>query len=258
MPRYGYVASAATAAWVASATLFPAVGETIESTHSSIAEKRCKTNVTLKIDDTEYAVSRVCAGPARYKVYVDEEDLRETLTIGRTAAQAMREPAAHDRFGAFNGYEDTIEWRSPKGGVPFAAIVGWHFADNENLEKSGKPKSTRLIVVMRLPPGPVTSTPPPIRTPKCSPARPPTNAPAPSRAAPTSCKSSASAAPQSGHAFRNRTPSRTRPRREACARYGFSGTVSGLPASLTTNISTLAGSVSLALRDTAWSWPGDS
>jgi hypothetical protein len=155
MPRYGYVASAATAAWVASATLFPAVGETIESTHSSIAEKRCKTNVTLKIDDTEYAVSRVCAGPARYKVYVDEEDLRETLTIGRTAAQAMREPAAHDRFGAFNGYEDTIEWRSPKGGVPFAAIVGWHFADNENLEKSGKPKSTRLIVVMRLPPGPV-------------------------------------------------------------------------------------------------------
>jgi hypothetical protein len=33
--------------------------------------------------------------------------------------------------------------------------------------------------------------------------------------------------------------------------YGFSGTVSGLPASATATTSTLAGSVSLALRDTA-------
>ncbi len=40
--------------------------------------------------------------------------------------------------------------------------------------------------------------------------------------------------------------------------YGFSTTVSGFPISLTTTIRILAGSVLLALLDTAWSWPGAS
>ena len=40
--------------------------------------------------------------------------------------------------------------------------------------------------------------------------------------------------------------------------YGFSGTVSGLPISLMATTRTLAGSVLLALLDTAWSWPGAS
>jgi hypothetical protein len=119
--------------------------------------KHCKKHVDVKIDDTEYAVSRVCPGAAGYKVYVGEGDLRETLTIGKTAKQAMSEPAADDHFGAFNGFEDTVEWRSGKDRKPFAAIVGWHFADNEHLEKSGRPKSARLLVVLRLPPGAVCS-----------------------------------------------------------------------------------------------------
>jgi len=135
--------------------------ETFDSHYSSIAAKHCKKHVNLKIDDTEYAVSRVCPGAAGYKVYVDEEDLRETLTIGKTAKQAISEPAADDHFGAFNGFEDTIEWRSGKDRnkdrKPFAAIVGWYFADNEHPEKSGRPKSARLLVVLRLPPGPVCS-----------------------------------------------------------------------------------------------------
>jgi hypothetical protein len=128
--------------------------ETLSSTYTSIAEKRCKKTIDLKVGKVEFAVSRICAGREGYKVYVDEEDLRETLTIGKTAKQAMKEPAASDHYGAFNGYEDTIEWRGPKG-APIAAIVGWYFARNEDLDKSGRPKNARLLAVMRLPPGPV-------------------------------------------------------------------------------------------------------
>src|SRR5436305_1840688 len=93
---------AATSTWLA-----PAAAETYDSSYTSIAEKRCKKTVNLKIEDTEYAVSRICAGIAGYKVYIDEEDLRETLTIGKTLKQAFKEPAADDHHGGFNGYEDT-------------------------------------------------------------------------------------------------------------------------------------------------------
>jgi hypothetical protein len=152
MRRFGLITSAALAACVAA---LPATAETFDSTYTSIAPKRCKKTVNLKIDDVEYAVSRVCGGIAGYKVYIEEDDLRETLTVGKSPKQAFDEPAAHDHFGAFNGFEDTLEWRRHKGGAPFAAIVGWYFADNEHLAKSGRPKSARRLIVMRLPPGPV-------------------------------------------------------------------------------------------------------
>ena len=46
-----------------------------------------------------------------------------------------------------------------------ALIVGWSFADNDDPDNKGRPKSVRLLVVMRLPPGPDarsrTSTAPP-------------------------------------------------------------------------------------------------
>ena len=151
------IAGACLAVTASSIAATAAPAETFSSIYTSIAAKHCRKHVDLKIDDTEYAVSRVCAGAAGYKVYVDEEDLRETLTIGKTAKQAISEPAADDHFGAFNGFEDTIEWRSGKDRKPFAAIVGWYFADNEHLEKSGRPKSAGLLVVLRLPPGPVCS-----------------------------------------------------------------------------------------------------
>ena len=47
-----------------------------------------------------------------------------------------------------------------------------------------------------------------------------------------------------------------RPLRRAC--YYFSGTVIGLPLSATMKASTLAGSVRLALAETACNWPGAS
>jgi hypothetical protein len=126
-----------------------------ESSFTSIAEKQCQKLDVLKIDGSEYAASRVCAGRGGYKVFIDEDDLRETLTVGKTIRQAGKEPAAHDHFGAFNSYEDRIEWRSVKDGAPYALIAGWSFADNDNLDTTGRPESVRMLVMMRLPPGPV-------------------------------------------------------------------------------------------------------
>jgi hypothetical protein len=126
-----------------------------DSSYSSIADKACKQIDVLKIGDSEYAASRVCPGRGGYKVFVDEEDLRETLTVGKTIRQAGKEPAATDRYGAFNGYDDTIEWRAGADGIPYALIAGWSFADADNLDTTGRPKSARLLVVLRLPPGPV-------------------------------------------------------------------------------------------------------
>src|SRR5579871_4516924 len=144
-------ATIALTAWLPGA----AAARPITSRYSSIAESHCHTLHVVRVEDTQYAASRVCTGRGGYKVFVAEDDLRETLTVGRTLAQAVKEPAAHDRFGAFNGYEDKVEWRSGQDGRPFAIVVGWSFADNENTDASGRPGSARLLVVMRLPPGAV-------------------------------------------------------------------------------------------------------
>lgn len=126
-----------------------------ESSYTSIAEKHCRKFDRLRIDGDEFAASRVCEGRVGYKIFVREDDLRETLTIGKTLKRAADEPAASDHFGAFNSYDDTVEWRNGADGKPYAAIVGWSYADNENPDASGRPKSLRLLVVMRLPPGAV-------------------------------------------------------------------------------------------------------
>ncbi len=133
----------------------PAGGLAFDSAYTSIAEGQCRKFDVLNIEDNEYAASRVCAGRGGYRVFVDEADLRETLTVGKTMKQAANEPAAHDRYGAFNSYDDRIEWRSGADGKPYALIAGWSFADNANVDAAGRPSSARLLVVMRLPPGPV-------------------------------------------------------------------------------------------------------
>jgi hypothetical protein len=143
------------AAALGGSCLTATAGNAFESVYTSIAEAHCRKTQVLRIADTEYAVSRICPGRAGYQIFINEEDLRETLTVGETIKQAAHEPAAHDHFGAFNSYGDTVEWRHGRGGTPFAIIVGWSFADNENTDAAGRPKSARLLIVMRLPPGPV-------------------------------------------------------------------------------------------------------
>jgi hypothetical protein len=101
------------------AVLSLAIGTNVhaaDSRYSSITEKDCRRLNVLRIEGSEYAVPRVCSGRGGYKVFIDEEDLRETLTIGLTMRQAGKEPAAKDRFGAFNGYDDRVEWRSGSDG----------------------------------------------------------------------------------------------------------------------------------------------
>ena len=126
-----------------------------ESNYTSIAEKHCRKFDRLIIDGNEFAASRLCEGRGGYKIFVREDDLRETLTIGKTLKHAADEPAASDHYEAFNSYDDTVEWRSGADGKPYAVIVGWSYADNENLDANGRPKSLRLLVVLRLPPGAV-------------------------------------------------------------------------------------------------------
>ena len=83
-------------------------------------------------------------------------DLRETVSIGRSAAAARKEPAASAWFGPFNLAHDTIEWRSVRGAkAPFAIIQRWTVSDSENIDSKGRPTPYGLLIVTRLPPGPV-------------------------------------------------------------------------------------------------------
>jgi hypothetical protein len=74
----------------------------------------------------------------------------------RRHLHALKEPAAEQGFGSFNSITDTIEWRWVKGAAkPFAIIQRWTYADNENLAETGRPKDVPVLIVTRLPPGPV-------------------------------------------------------------------------------------------------------
>jgi hypothetical protein len=125
------------------------------SSYTSIAEKHCRKFDRVMVNGYEFAATRVCEGRGGYKVFVREDDLREVLTVGKTLKLAGSEPAARDGYEAFNSYDDAVEWRSGTDGRPYALIVGWSYADNENPDASGRPTSLRLLVVMRLPPGQV-------------------------------------------------------------------------------------------------------
>jgi hypothetical protein len=86
---------------------------------------------------------------------VPEDDLRMTISVGRNLKAAEQEPAASQTFGPFNQVIDTLEWRSLKGGAPFATIQRWMLSDSENEQPNGRPTQVGLLVVTRLTPGPV-------------------------------------------------------------------------------------------------------
>lgn len=133
-----------------------ASAEEFESRTTSIAEKSCKTISRLRFEGSDLGSSRVCQGRDRLIVLVSEDDLRETLSVGKTARAAGKEPAAAQRFEAFNGYEPKVEWRGVKDArAPFALIANWYLDDQENLDKNDRPTAQNMLVVFRLPPGPV-------------------------------------------------------------------------------------------------------
>ena len=129
--------------------------ETFTSAYTSTAAKDCRKGHSFKIDGDDYASDRVCPGIGGLVVLWQEDDLRGTISVGRTARAAAAEPAASQGFGAFNSTTDVIEWRLDGKRKPFAIIQRWHIADHENMTRDGRPGTYQRLVVTRLPQGPV-------------------------------------------------------------------------------------------------------
>jgi hypothetical protein len=126
--------------------------QTFGSSYTSTAPKDCRVSTAGNgVDDS---TTRVCPGKAGFVVLVSEDDLRETVSVGRSRTAAAREPAAQAWFGPFNSTSTTVEWRAIKG-KPFAIIQRWHIADNSDENKDGRPIAKPLLIVTRLPPGEV-------------------------------------------------------------------------------------------------------
>jgi hypothetical protein len=130
----------------------PAKAQLFGSSYTSTAPRDCRVSGAGNgVDDS---ATRVCPGKAGLKVLVSEDDLRETVSVGRNRAAAASEPAAEAWFGPFSSTTTTIEWRALDG-KPFAIIQRWHLADNSDEDKDGRPVAKPMLAVTRLPPGAV-------------------------------------------------------------------------------------------------------
>jgi hypothetical protein len=128
----------------------PASAQTFGSSYTSTAPRDCRvTSAGTEVDDSTI---RTCPGKGGLVVLISEDDLRETVSVGRNRAAAAREPAAQSWFGPFNSTEHTVEWRTMNG-KPFAIIQRWHIADNADEDKNGRPIAKPMLAVTRLPPG---------------------------------------------------------------------------------------------------------
>jgi hypothetical protein len=126
--------------------------QTFGNSYTSTAPKDCR--VKSAGNGVDGSTIRVCPGKAGLMVVISEDDLRESVSAGRTRAAADKEPAAEASFGPFNSATKTVEWRATDG-KPFAIIQRWHIADNTDEGKNRRPIAKPLLVVTRLPPGPV-------------------------------------------------------------------------------------------------------
>ena len=134
------------------ATLAAAGAQTISNAYTSTAPKGCRAIAPRNNEDG--SATRVCPGKAALVVLVNEDDLRETVSVGRDRAAAAKEPAAEAWFGPFNSTTTTVEWRM-QDGKPYAIIQRWHIADNSDPDEEGRPKDKAMLAVTRLPPGAV-------------------------------------------------------------------------------------------------------
>jgi hypothetical protein len=135
-----------------SGLISPAKAQTFGSTYTSTAPRDCR--VSSAGNGVDDSTTRVCPGKAGLVVLVSEDDLRETVSVGRNRAAATREPAAEVWFGPFNSTTPTVEWRAVDG-KPFAIIQRWHLADNSDAGMDGRPVAKPMLAVTRLPPGAV-------------------------------------------------------------------------------------------------------
>lgn len=126
--------------------------QSVVSSYTSTAPKDCRQ--IGKPSDLDGSTTRVCPGKDGLVVLIAEDDLREIVSVGRNRKQAAEQPAADVWFAPFNSSESSVEWRSA-GEKPFAIIQRWHIADNTDPDKQGRPKTKAMLIVTRLPPGPV-------------------------------------------------------------------------------------------------------
>ena len=130
----------------------PAKAQLFGSSYTSTAPGDCRVSGAGNgVDDS---ATRVCPGKAGLVVLVSEDDLRETVSVGRNRATAAGEPAAEAWFGPFSSTTTTVEWRALDR-KPFAIIQRWHLADNSDEDKDGRPVAKPMLAVTRLPPGAV-------------------------------------------------------------------------------------------------------
>lgn len=126
--------------------------QSMGSTYSSTAPKDCRQ--IGKPSELDGSTMRVCPGKNGLIVLIAEDDLREIVSVGRNRKAAAEEPAAKVWFAPFNSSEATVEWRSA-GTKPFAMIQRWHIADSTDPDRQGRPNTKAMLVLTRLPPGPV-------------------------------------------------------------------------------------------------------
>jgi hypothetical protein len=137
---------------IALCLIAPANAQTFGSSYTSTAPKNCRVvSAQTGVDDSTI---RTCPGKAGLVVVISEDDLRETVSVGRNRAAADKEPAAQTWFGPFNSTTNTVEWRAMNG-KPFAIIQRWHIADNSDQDKDSRPTAKPMLAVTRLPPGEV-------------------------------------------------------------------------------------------------------
>jgi hypothetical protein len=138
------LAALTTASW--------ANAQTISSQYSSTAPKDCR--MIGKPSEFDGSTTRLCPGKAGLSVLIAEDDLRETVSVGRSLIAAAKEPAAQVWFEPFNSSLPTVEWRMAAG-KPFAIIQRWLIADNADRDARDRPRDKAMLAVTRLPPGPV-------------------------------------------------------------------------------------------------------
>lgn len=126
--------------------------QSLGSTYTFTAPKDCRQ--IGKPSELDGSTTRVCPGKAGLVVLISEDDLREIVSVGRNRKVAAEQPTAQVWFGPFNSSENTVEWRAA-GTKPFAIIQRWHIADGTDLDKQGRPNTKAMLIVTRLPPGPV-------------------------------------------------------------------------------------------------------
>jgi hypothetical protein len=129
----------------------PTDAQTFSSSYTSSAPKDCR---TIGKPGNNGSTKQVCPGKPGLVVLLSEDDLRQTVSVGPTAAAAAKEPAAETWFAPFNSTANTIEWRAVDD-KPFAIIQRWMIADGEHPDKTGNPTNRPILTVTRLPPGPV-------------------------------------------------------------------------------------------------------